>query len=629
MHLILHAVAGLVLLLCTAAVTNAAGRANMVFPDDAVVNVVERFGLVGDGETDNTAAMGRMFDEMRGSLQTLYFPDGTYLISDSVGIFGGKSHSRDRFLALQGQSEEGTIIRLKDGADGFDDAEKPKIVLSLYEGQSTGDVMHTYVRDLTVDVGAGNPGAAGLRFMTNNTGAMERVTIRSSDPEKRGAIGLDLRQGQNGPGLIKNVTVDGFDAGAKTGDTFSLVFDGLTLRDQRKVGFDNPTGRLTFGNLTIEGAPLAFRNGKHADLTIVGGTFTASAEGAAEAAMRIEGTQVFLRDVATEGFAHTVQGPGDETHDLAADAEWSPLPFYALFDDAPKGTLRLPIRETPEVPWETDLDKWVRIDLAEGRDVTEQIQRKIDEAAAAGKTTIYFPHSQQYAISKPIRVHGSINRIIGMGSLVDVKNKEAFGDKAVFTFEDLDSDVIVVERFFILGGWEPARVYMFDNKSDAEVVLKNAGISGMTKKPAPGKTWFIEDVAPDRLTTLEIVEGETVYARQWNPEARDFPLMKMDGGTLWVLGLKTEGRTEHLIARNGAKAEILGGVAYQSWDKQPRDPPMFVIEDSDVSLTLGFYHHDLPFETIVKETRDGETKTLRREELKLYHLPLYRAVSGP
>ena len=104
--------------------------------------------------------------------------------------------------------------------------------------------------------------------------------------------------------------------------------------------------------------------------------------------------------------------------------------------------------------------------------------------------------------------------------------------------------------------------------------------------------------------------------------------MEMDGGTLWVLGLKTEGRTEHLIARNGAKAEILGGVVYQSWDKQPRDPAMLVIEDSDVSATLGFYHHDLPFETIEQETRDGQTRSLRRDELKHYHLPVYRSMAG-
>ena len=183
---------------------------NIVFPEGVgVINVKTAYGAAGDGKTDDTAAIQKAIDEEKGKNQTLYFPNGTYLISDSVGIFGGKPHSSDRFLTFQGQSEAGTIIKLNDGAEGFDNAEEPKIVLSVYQGQSTGDVMHSYVRNLTVDVGSGNPGAAGLRFLTHNTGAMERVTIRSSDPEGAGAIGLDLRQSQIGPCMISHITVEG------------------------------------------------------------------------------------------------------------------------------------------------------------------------------------------------------------------------------------------------------------------------------------------------------------------------------------------------------------------------------------------------------------------------------------
>ncbi|MEX2607517.1 MAG: glycosyl hydrolase family 28-related protein [Kiritimatiellia bacterium] len=144
---------------------------NIIFPDDAgVVNVKTAYGAKGDGVTDDTAALRKLFDEQRGSMNTLYFPNGTYLISDSVGVFGGKPHSRDRFLILQGQSEKGVVIKLKDHAAGFQDPEKSKIMFSLYQGQSTGDVMHSYVYNMSFDVGSGNPGAVGLRFMSNNTG---------------------------------------------------------------------------------------------------------------------------------------------------------------------------------------------------------------------------------------------------------------------------------------------------------------------------------------------------------------------------------------------------------------------------------------------------------------------------
>jgi hypothetical protein len=124
---------------------------------------------------------------------------------------------------------------------------------------------------------------------------------------------------------------------------------------------------------------------------------------------------------------------------------------------------------------------------------------------------------------------------------------------------------------------------------------------------------------------LRIGPGEKCWARQFNPESPEPDMIEVDGGHLWILGLKTEGRARHIIARNGAKVELLGGVSYQSWDTQPIDPPMFTVIDSDASFTFGFYHWNLPFTTIVAETVGNETRTLSREALANYHLPLYTA----
>ncbi len=609
-----------------------AAAENIVFPPGAgVVDITQPpFNAVGDGRTDCTEAIQKAVDQYRGRNRTLYFPNGVYLISDSVGIFGGKAHSRDRFLTWQGQSEAGTIIKLKDHASGFDNPDKPKIVVSIYEGESTGDVMHSCVRNLTIDVGAGNPGAVGLRFMTNNVGMVERVTIRSSDPAGAGAIGLDMRQSQNGPGLVQRVTVRGFDYGVRTGNSFSLVFEHLTLENQRVLAFDNRTARTTIRRLRSRNRIPVLRTREHGHLTLVEAELTGGDP--AETAIINETRMVYLRDVRQEGYGHILRDADGNLHAESVLPEWFEGQGHSLFG-APLASLRLPIEETPEVPWEEDLNKWIVIDKTQDDALAAHIQEAIDAGAREGKTTLCFSPGEYRTIDRPIRVHGSINRIIGMTSIVNVRDPALrFLDDdapAIFTFEDLRSDVLIVERFFLLGGWKcPPHVTMFENRSGKTIVLRNVGVGGTMKKADPGGRWFIEDVSPARKSTLRIGKGERVWARQYNPESPEGVMMAVNGGQLWILGLKTEGRTVHLDARNGARVEMLGGVVYQSWADQSYNPPLLRIRDSEVSATLGFYHHDQPFAVIVEETRDGATRILKRSDLKHYHLPLYRA-GGP
>ncbi len=590
-------------------------------PEAGVVDVKAAYGAKGDGITDDAPALQKAVDENRGTNRVLYFPNGTYLLGSSVGIFNGKPHSRDRFVTLQGQSEAGVVLKLQDACPGFTDSDKPKIVLSLYQGQSSGDVMQTYVRNLTVDVGQGNPGAIGLRYMSNNVGAMDRVTLRSSDPKGAGKLGLDMRQSQNGPCLIKRVTVIGFDTGVETDNSFSLVFEHLTLKNQNVVGFFNGNARCTIRNLKSVNQVTAVRN-KWDGMTLIeadlsGGSMDSTA-------ILSENTRFYMRDVKQTGYGHLLRDSKGVLHDGAAIDEWHEGEGLSLFGAKPQ-SLRLPIAETPEVPWENDFTKWAFVEKT--GDITESLQATIDEAAASGKTTICFPPGDSKStISGPIRVHGSINRIVAMATIVKVDDPHGtLKDAAVFTFEDLSSPVVVVERFFLLGGWKcPAHVTMFANHTQKTIVLKDLWAVGVTKKANPGGTWFLENFAPSRESTLAIGKGEKCWARQFNPESYRADMIDVDGGQLWILGLKTEGRATHLIARNGAKAEVLGGVSYQSWDKQPVDPPMFKASDSELSVTLGLYHSCFPFTTIAQETQRGQTKTILRSALTNYHLSILR-----
>lgn len=586
---------------------------------------------MGDGKADDTAAIQKAVDQNKGSNRTLYFPNGTYLVHAGVGIFGGKAHSKDRFLTWQGQSERGTVIRLADHCPGFQDPAKPQVVVSVYQGDGTGDVMHSFVRNLTVDVGKGNPGAIGLRFLSNNVGAMERVTIRSSDPTGAGAIGLDLRQSQQGPCLIRRVTVEGFARGVATDNSFSIVLEHLALRNQSQVGVDLLNARTTLRGLRSDNRVPALRLGGWGQLSLVDAELRGGATRAA-IVLANKDRRCYLRDVAVEGYAAAVLDRDGQELPGPRVAEWHDGKAYALFEGGMgKGSLRLPVEEAPEVPWQPDPAKWI---VFQGKvpDITAALQQAIDAGVAEGRTTLCLLAAKGSKITGPIRVHGSIDRIIGMTGLVDVADPAGTfkdGSRAVFTFEDLTAPALVLERFFLLGGWDcPRYAVMCENRSRKPIVVRNCGIGGQLKKAEPGGRWFIEDVSPSRGNTLRIGTGERVWARQFNPESPQADMIEVDGGSLWLLGLKTEGRATHVVARNGAQVEVLGGVSYQSWGKQPVDPPMFRIEDSLLSATLNVYHsagHGLPFTTVVEERLSGETRSLPRKQLATSHIHLYRS----
>jgi len=624
-------------LLCStlffAGITHASAE-NIVFPPEAgAINVKEQYGAKGDGVTDDTDALQRAIFEKKGKNALLYFANGTYLVSRTLFVGGteysaepirSKAHSSDRFLNLQGQSEAGVIIKLKDSCPGFEDPQKPKVMFSLYDGQGTGDVMHTYVRNMTFDIGKGNPGAAGLRYLSNNTGAIYHVTIKSSDPKKVGSIGLDLRQGQQGPELIRDVTVDGFDRGVQTSDTFALVFERLTLKNQNEVGFLNPNGRLTIRGLTSMNKVPVIKSGGD-PFTLIEGNFQGGS--ATESAIITTGRKNYVRDLKQTGYGAMIEDAEKKKVVAATVDEWLDGQGKGLFASEIK-SLRLPIKETPVVPWEQDFSKWVLLDNSQPDD-TESIQKAIDEAARTGKTTICFkPGEGKYKISAPLRVHGKINRIIGMEAVVDITDPNGVfkAGQSVFVFDGLLSNVLVVERFFLLGGWKgPDTVPMFENKAGKTIVVQSTGIQGAVKNVSPAGEWFIDDVSPSRNGTLKVGPGEKVWARQYNPESYKTDMIEVNGGQLWLLGLKTEGRTTHLVAKAGAKVEIIGGLSYQSWDKQELDPPMFRITDSAVSITLGVFSSRFPFSTIVEETVGGQSKTLLPKELSHGHLGLYRS----
>ena len=118
---------------------------------------------------------------------------------------------------------------------------------------------------------------------------------------------------------------------------------------------------------------------------------------------------------------------------------------------------------------------------------------------------------------------------------------------------------------------------------------------------------YVEDVVGHEF----LFRKQSVWARQFNIEG-DGTHLSNDGGTLWVLGYKTEGGGTLLETKNGGKTELLGGLSYTVGGID--DNPMFVIDRSQASLSFcEICFTGKPFPNILRETQGGATKTMTQQ----------------
>ena len=123
-----------------------------------------------------------IFPEFVPDARIIYFPKGTYLVSDTVtytkdtvkNIFDSKpGYEMTRGIHLMGESREETVIKLVDNCIGFEEgSKKPVISYANAEGcleKETSNVSQlNTLTDLTIDCGNGNAGAVGFRFIANS-----------------------------------------------------------------------------------------------------------------------------------------------------------------------------------------------------------------------------------------------------------------------------------------------------------------------------------------------------------------------------------------------------------------------------------------------------------------------------
>ena len=572
----------------------------------AVVDVTSPpYNAKGDGRTDDTAAIQRAVFDMMGQHRVLYFPTGTYLISKTIQFSKKNSEGKEAWGMnfLQGQSAAKTIIKLKDAT--FTDDKNPQSLMWC-GGFGSADWFHNYIQDISFDVGDNNPGAIGLQFYSNNTGALRNCRIIAG--RDSGFIGLDLaHRDMNGPLLVSNCEILGFRRGINAGRAVnSQTFEHITLRGQTQLGFENEGQPITIRGLFSDNTVPAIQT--YGTFCLIGAELKGRGDAAGQPAIiNYNGGRIYLRDVKTTGYrraigdvatpdafaARRVEGE-DKPGSLGPSINEysSELPTRLFPTSAPPQ--RLPVKETPDPPRDP-LARWANVDdfgadPAGDKDSSSAIQNAID----SGATTVFFPGF--YNLAKPVKIRGAVSRLMGVGKWIDYNGNA----KTDFIIEDGTAPILVIEHLVTINGG-------VEINTSRTVVFKST-IAPRIRCEKPAELFF-EDAGTD---DLKLLPSQKVWARQLNIENEGTHITN-NGGNLWVLGYKTERGGTLVHTKNGGITEILGGFSYTT--TAGKLAPMFINDNANVFAFFGevCFNGD-PFETLIVEKRNPKTRTLKRGE---------------
>ena len=576
----------------------------------------------------------------------IYFPKGTYLVSDTVcytldKLQNGFGSELNWHIRFQGESREESIIKLKDSCPGYGvGANKP--VISFMRGNYSNVSMSNFFRNLTIDIGSGNPGANGLDFYGSNSAAVRHVTIRSSDPEGKGAAGLTISREHATGCSFSHVEVQGFDYGVRfQTDGSYLVCEHIVLKNQRQRGMfiDGPV--VTIRKLQSDNAqPAMTIRGHHTHVVLL----DSELRGRLDETPAIEHLtgQLFLRNITAPGYRCVLgmtYAPGWGTEpvvDAPQVAEYVYGTTCTLAPDQEKRSLNIPIEDEPTVAWDLNFSNWTNPSVygAVGDGVTDDtvaIQRAMD----SGKSVVYFQPGR-YRINAPIRIPASVQRLNFM--FVDLVAGDAMRDmrgKGMFTIVGQSAQPLIFEDLFSFE-MNYGHHFLVDHASTRILVMRDIHSQACSSyfNSVPGGTVFMDGIVTTNGVLSDtyarpcfVFTGQKVWCRQLDPEYSPNKIIN-DGGQVVVMGIKTEGHGVALTTRNGGRTELLGGILLFGGNN---GVPMVLNDNSDVAFiasTTGSYSHHL-FDVAVREVQQGGQSREARHDLfpirfrKQYAVPLY------
>ncbi len=579
------------------------------YPDDAMVSV-KKFGATGDGRTDDTAAINRALTDGRADCKSdyfrnpkiLYFPPGRYRVSGQLTFCGAE-------MSLRGAGPTESVLYLAPRTPDFAGPKPTPLLLfpSASTARAYGNIsFRNFVSALGIDIGEGNPGAIGLDVVMNNVGAIEDVIV--TDEESSGPTGINLTHAWNGPMLVKNVAVYGFNAGFTLGQQqYSSVYSHITTEGQAHFGFLDAGGQAAAIEqmYSCNRVPAAFNTA--AEVAIINSTFDCGAPAASAFVGHPQSSQ-HLRNIRVHGYGTSIE-------DNAATKRSGNITEYitgqprSAFGSGQAASLNLPVQETPVV--RDPKSGWIALS-------TTDPSRWSSQLAACSSSTAYLA-AGEYTIAAqtiPVTIPSCIHHL----QLFNAGYNPPRAEVALTVTGSASDPPLTIEN--------AGPGFSITHASARTLVLRHVGLN--YNNPGNAGTLFLEDVQTNQV---HFTAGQHIWARQydneWAAPPPGGPCHASPGGppclpptgvkvtcagcSLWILGPKTEKGATNFQLTAGAKMELFGGFFLPLQANQ--QPDSTVIESTDSAFSADFMQFLYPGHTnnsgtahIVRETRNGVTK---------------------
>lgn len=604
------------ILLCLAQKISA--QQTFIPTDLTLSNVKTMYGAAGDGITDDTQALRQACRTYLSSFSqniVFYLPPGIYRVTDSIRFL---NNFFDKEVVLIGQDPATTIIRLDDNAPLFQDAAQPR---PMFWTRAGGQAFGMYFKNLTINTGNGNPGAVALDYITSNYGMIENVTITS--PDGSGYCGISMERGWPGPGLLKDVTINGFQYGMRiTQCEYSMTFEDIALNNQSVAGMYVNCNTLAMRKV-VSNNSVPFLIGQGVRLTLLESQLNGGAAGLAAIDAGAGGC-VFARDVTTTGYDNVLRFDGTNLPGTSI-TEYHTGTAYSLFPNNGL-SLGLPIEETPSYV-NNNPAEWANISNYGAQlwdyccppyhDSGPGIQAALNSGAKVIYLNKALSEGSVFHIFADITIPPTVEMIIGF-------HQSGFG------FHNGSKFVISANAATPLF-FDGVEGVVVENNSQRTVVMKSAsGDYRNTAANTNGKV-FLEDF----VNAFAPAHPVRMWARQMNPELQSESAINIlnDGGQFWILGLKTEGRATLVDGRNNSATEVLGSLIYPASSFSGTNQVAFTIDNSEFSITgmtRTSYLGNGWYGITVVETQGTTPLSLTTPNIpEFYTMPFYRSGMEP